>query len=116
VEIHFQTSEHVTASEKALNGSVNDLNTVRVGSFRPYTLRRKLTSLKLFRWVVRNDGDPFTSKDWQRLTNIGTPSTRYDVIYNEYSCPRSGRESRRTEDWRFWCWYVLPCLQLGMRK
>ena len=116
MEIHFQTSEHVTASEKALNGSVSDLNTVLVGSLRPYTLRCKLTSLKLSRWMVRNDGDPFTSKDWQRLTNIGTSGIRYDVIYNGYSSPRSGRESRRTEDRRLWCWYVLPCLELGMRK
>ncbi|KAL4070259.1 hypothetical protein J3A83DRAFT_4094106 [Scleroderma citrinum] len=53
VEIHFQTKEHVTTPEKVLNGNVDDLNTIRVSL-----------------WVVRNDGDPFTSKDWARLTNI----------------------------------------------
>ncbi|KAI6016706.1 hypothetical protein EDC04DRAFT_2747687 [Pisolithus marmoratus] len=59
VQIEFQTKKYIEADGKT--GHVDDLNTIQ-----------------LARWVVRNDGDPFTTKDWERITNIadGNPDER----------------------------------------
>lgn len=59
VEIEFQTKEYLVTDEGTAH--VNDLKMIQ-----------------LARWVLRNDGDPFTGKDWERITNIadGNPDER----------------------------------------
>lgn len=59
VEIEFQTKEYLVTDKGTAR--VNDLNTIQ-----------------LARWVIRNDGDAFTTKDWDRITNIadGNPDER----------------------------------------
>lgn len=59
VEIEFQTKEYLVTDKGTAR--VNDLNTIQ-----------------LARWVMRNDGDAFTTKDWERITNIadGNPDER----------------------------------------
>ncbi|KIK93084.1 hypothetical protein PAXRUDRAFT_145837 [Paxillus rubicundulus Ve08.2h10] len=55
VEIDFQTKDYAAkaSGSKAMNGTNSDL-----------------TSAKIHKWVVRNDGDKFKQEDWDRLTNI----------------------------------------------
>ncbi|KAG1730664.1 uncharacterized protein EDB91DRAFT_1059251, partial [Suillus paluster] len=64
VLIEFQTRDYATHSAGAngkangINGTIPDLNTT-----------------KLFKWIVRNNGDCFEEKDWGRLTKIADGNT-----------------------------------------
>lgn len=73
VQIEFQTEQYITAVGGT--GHVDHLNTIQVGS---QMQESSLSGVKLARWVLRNDGDPFTAKDWERITNIadGNPDER----------------------------------------
>ncbi|KAI5991739.1 hypothetical protein F5J12DRAFT_861117 [Pisolithus orientalis] len=73
VQIEFQTEQYITAVGGT--GHVDHLNTIQVGS---QMQESSLSGVKLARWVLRNDGDPFTVKDWERITNIadGNPDER----------------------------------------
>ncbi|KAF9225090.1 hypothetical protein BS17DRAFT_577974 [Gyrodon lividus] len=55
VEIEFQTKDYATKplGDKTTNGIETDL-----------------TSVKAFKWIVKNDGAEFGPRDWGRLTNI----------------------------------------------
>ncbi|KAG1871608.1 hypothetical protein F4604DRAFT_1768978 [Suillus subluteus] len=61
VLIEFQTKDYVTHSAGA-NGKTNGINGT--------TDIPDLLTTKLFKWVVRNNGDYFEDKDWGRLTKI----------------------------------------------
>ncbi|KAG2107834.1 hypothetical protein BD769DRAFT_1500263 [Suillus cothurnatus] len=61
VLIDFQTKNYATHSAGA-NGKTNGINGV--------TDIPDLLTTKLYKWVVRNNGDYFEDKDWGRLTKI----------------------------------------------
>ncbi|KAG1788867.1 histidine kinase-like ATPase, partial [Suillus plorans] len=61
VLIEFQTKDYATHSAGA-NGKTNGINGT--------TDFPDLVTMKLYKWVVRNNGDYFEDKDWGRLTKI----------------------------------------------
>ncbi|KAG2141054.1 hypothetical protein DEU56DRAFT_797004 [Suillus clintonianus] len=61
VVIEFQTKAYASHSVEA-NGKTNGINGT--------TDIPDLSNSKLFKWVVRNNGDFFEEKDWGRLTKI----------------------------------------------
>ncbi|KAJ8581652.1 hypothetical protein M405DRAFT_938167 [Rhizopogon salebrosus TDB-379] len=73
VQIDFQTSDYAghsagaNAKANRINGTVPNLNTTE-----------HVASRQLFKWVVRNNGDFFEDKDWDRLTKIadGNPDVQ----------------------------------------
>ncbi|KAG2140195.1 hypothetical protein DEU56DRAFT_900984 [Suillus clintonianus] len=64
VLIEFQTIDYSTSAEA--NGQANRIN----DSETIPDLNTTKASRQLFKWIVRNNGDYFEEKDWERLTKI----------------------------------------------
>ncbi|KAF9235050.1 hypothetical protein BU15DRAFT_78428 [Melanogaster broomeanus] len=82
VEIEFQTKEYAgkPSGSKAMNGTHGNLSNVKV-----------------FKWVVKNDGAVFQQKDWDRITKIaegnpdeqkiGTFGVGFFSVFSVTECP-----------------------------
>ena len=111
VQIGFQTSVYAGHSAGAngkangINGTIPNLRETDVSPGLIVASNQHLASRQLFKWVVRNNGDFFEDKDWDRLTKIGTPSI-HPIKISLLIVANSGWQSRCTEDWSLWCRFV----------
>ncbi|KAJ8579837.1 hypothetical protein M405DRAFT_869920, partial [Rhizopogon salebrosus TDB-379] len=86
VQIDFQTSDYAKHSAGA-NGKANGVNVTAPN----------LNTAELCKWVVRNDGDFFEDKEWDRLTKIadGNPDVQkigafgvgFYTVFSVTDCP-----------------------------